>query len=92
MALPPIKVDPPVALDHYEKMQIRQAAFKATRIFPGPIGEVLSREILTWEEFGYRFGSGSLMRRLIAEILKAPESSPVTLPRNVVGATAVGYE
>ena len=42
----------PVPMDHHEKMRLRAAAFSVTRLYPGPVGEVLSRELLTWEEFG----------------------------------------
>ena len=46
----------PVPMDHHEKMRLRAAAFRVTRLYPGPVGELLSRELLTWEEFGYRLG------------------------------------
>lgn len=49
----------PVPINHREKTRLRAAAFRATRLYPGPIGELLSRELLSWEEFGYRFGGVS---------------------------------
>jgi hypothetical protein len=52
-------INPPVPMDHHEKMRIRAAAFRVTRLYPGPAGEMLSRELLTWEEFGYRLGANS---------------------------------
>jgi hypothetical protein len=64
-------------LDHHEKMRIRAAAFRATKVHPGPVGELLSRELLTWEEFGYRLGGQSLVNRLVDHILKTPLAEPV---------------
>ena len=62
----------PAPMDHHEKMRLRAAAFRVTRLYPGPAGEVLSRELLTWEEFGYRLGGSSLVMRLVDQVLKAP--------------------
>ena len=62
----------PVPMDHHEKMRLRAAAFRVTRLYPGPVGELLSRELLTWEEFGYRLGGGPLMMRLVDHVLRSP--------------------
>lgn len=61
-------------MDAEQKTRLRAAAFRATRLYPGPVGELLSKELLTWEEFGYRLGHGghSLILRLVDHILKAP--------------------
>lgn len=59
------------ALERHEKLQVRAAAALASRIYPGPIGELISRELLTWDDFGYRFGSGSLIARVVEHLLKA---------------------
>jgi hypothetical protein len=61
----------PVPMDHHDKMRVRTAAFHATRVYPGPVGELLSRELLTWEEFGYRLGNGgdALIHRLVNHIM-----------------------
>jgi hypothetical protein len=59
-------------MDHHEKMRVRAAAFRATRLYPGPVGELLSRELLTWEEFGYRLGGEQLVMRLVDHVLTAP--------------------
>ena len=40
--------------------------------YPGPVGEVLSRELLTSEEFGYRLGGGQLILQLVDHVLKTP--------------------
>ena len=81
---------PPVRMEHHEKMRMRAAAFRALKLFPGPIGELLSREILTWEEFGYRFGSSSLIWAAVDRILKMPSPSPVQDSNHL--KSAVGYE
>ncbi len=62
----------PAKMDHHEKMRLRAAAFRVTRLYPGPVGELLSRELLTWEEFGYRLGGGQLVMRLVDDVLEAP--------------------
>jgi len=62
----------PVPMDHHEKMRLRAAAFRVTRLYPGPVGELLSRELLTGEEFGYRLGGSQLIMRLVDDVLKTP--------------------
>lgn len=59
-------------MDHHERMRLRAAAFRATRVYPGPVGELLSRELLSWEEFGYRLGSRGLVMGIVDEVMKAP--------------------
>jgi hypothetical protein len=55
-----------------EKQRLRAAAHRVTRLYPGPIGELVSRELLTWEEFGYRLGAAALISRLVDQVLQAP--------------------
>jgi hypothetical protein len=57
-------------MDHHERARARTAAFHATRIYPGPVGEVLSRELLTWEEMGWRLDRTKTIARLIEHLLK----------------------
>ncbi len=59
------------AMDHHERMRLRAAAFRATRVYPGPVGELLSRELLSWEEFGYRLGSRGLVMGIVDAIMTA---------------------
>lgn len=54
-----------------DKMRLRAAAFRATKLYPGPIGSLVSREILSWEEFGIRLGPDSLVAAAVDQILKA---------------------
>ncbi|GAA1078752.1 hypothetical protein ACFU8R_16150 [Pseudonocardia alni] len=61
----------PQPMDHHEKMRIRAAAFRATRIYPGPVGELISRELLGWEDFGYRLGGNRMVLDLVDHVMKA---------------------
>lgn len=65
---------PPQMAPH-EKSRLRAAAFRATRLYPGPVGELLSLELMTWDEFGYRLGGHQLMWRLVDHIIKTPLST-----------------
>jgi hypothetical protein len=62
----------PVPMDHHEKMRVRAAAFRATRLYPGPVGELISRELLSWEEFGYRLGGSRLVMGVVDHVLNEP--------------------
>lgn len=77
MAVPKL---PPVPMDHKEKSELRHLAFKATRLYPGPVGELVSRELLAWEEFGYRLGSYAQVRALMRAVEQTP-SPPMQEPR-----------
>jgi hypothetical protein len=59
-------------MDHQQRMRLRTAAFRATLVYPGPVAELLCRELRDWEEFGYRFGGGAFMTRLIDHLSSAP--------------------
>lgn len=59
-------------MDYHEKLKIRSAAFRATRIYPGAVGQILSKELLAWEDFGYRLGSQRLINRLVHELMTTP--------------------
>jgi hypothetical protein len=69
----------PDRMDHHERMKVRAAAFRATRVYPGAVGEVLSKELLSWEEYGWRLGSFSLIRRLVDQVMKADLPVPATV-------------
>lgn len=75
----PVYVDPPPAIpvadqtwrmDQHEKLRMRAAAFRATRLYPGAAGELISRELLVWEEFGFRLDNHGLVLRLVDDIMK----------------------
>jgi len=70
-----ILADNPIEYMHLpERSRARGAANKAKRLYPGPPGEVLAREILTWEEMGWRLGPG-LVAKLINHIYEQPEAA-----------------
>ena len=76
-------INPPRRMEANEKLRLRSAAHKALKLYPGPVGELISREILVWEDFGYRIGGGgghALIGAVVDHIMKTP------LPSNV------GYE
>lgn len=65
----------PEPMTHHDKARYRAAAFRLTRIYPGVVGDILSRELLTWEEFGYRLGTGgagSAMHQLVEHAMSTP--------------------
>jgi hypothetical protein len=64
------------AMDHHERMRLRAAAFRASRVYPGPVGALLSRELLSWEEFGYRFGSQGLIMGIVEAVMTAQIQQP----------------
>jgi hypothetical protein len=75
--------DPPPRMDHHERMQLRAAAFRATRVFPGPVGELICKELMDWETMGVRLGSHGMIRRLVAAVMSAELPVP---PAPVVAA------
>lgn len=59
-------------LDQESRARLRSAAHRATRVYPGPVGELLERELRTWAEFGFRFGSAGLLTALVDHVLRTP--------------------
>jgi hypothetical protein len=57
-----------VPLESGDKIRIRAAAFRATQLYPGPVGELIARELGVWEQFGYRLDQSGLIARLIDHI------------------------
>ena len=64
------------ALRLHEKTRLRAAAHHARRALPGPVGDLIHRELLAYAEFGYRMWGDALIPRLAADILSRPASSP----------------
>ncbi|WP_232664634.1 hypothetical protein [Pseudonocardia sp. TRM90224] len=52
-----------------ERARLRAAALRAKRLHPGPLGELVSRELLAYADFGIGFGRDSLIPRLCAQVL-----------------------
>lgn len=64
-----------VPMDHHEKTRLRTAVAGVTRLYPGQVGELVSRELLSWEdweEFGLRLGGSRLVLRLVEDVLQTP--------------------
>lgn len=70
---PTLATEPPAGLDLHEKARVSAAAAKAKRDYPGPVGEVLHRELEAYAQFGWRTEQSGLMPRLVAEVMK-PET------------------
>lgn len=77
--LVPIKAAPAASLermDQLDRMRIRAAAFRATRVYPGPVGDLICRELMTWEELGWRLGSQRPIMSLVEHIETTPTKTP----------------
>jgi hypothetical protein len=48
---------------------MRAAGLHARRLYPGPLGELVFRELTAYADFGYQFAADALIPRLAAEIL-----------------------
>jgi hypothetical protein len=72
----------PVRMDAKECAAAVAAAYLATRLYPGPAGEVLAEELNAYAEFGWRFGAQSQKRRLIRWLFEERDR------RNQTGAAA----
>jgi hypothetical protein len=66
----------PAAMDHDELTRLREAAVWAKRVYPGPVGELLSRELKAWEAFGYRLGSRGMIMGIVDAVMKARDQQP----------------
>ena len=67
-APPPVRGDA-VALQFHESARLRAAALHARRVYPGPLGELVSRELTAYADFGYRLSNDGLMSRLATAVL-----------------------
>jgi len=63
---------PPAKMEQHEKMRLRAAAFRAGKVLPPGLAKLVERELLVWDEFGYRFGRPSVVMRAVDEIMKMP--------------------
>ena len=53
--------------------RVRAAALRATRVYPGPVGQMVARELRAYAEFGHRFGTDGLIDRIASELLEEGE-------------------
>jgi len=49
-------------------MALRTTAIRAAKLYPGPLGALIARELLAVEEFGWRFSNDSLVSRVQVQI------------------------
>lgn len=64
-----------------ELARVRRAARQAGATYPGPVGEILARELRAYADFGYRFGDDSLLDQVTAELLDPPGlTTPIRRP------------
>lgn len=59
-------------MDYREKTRLRAAAFRVQKLYPGPVGALLSKELYDWEDFGYRLGGSSLIYQLVEHVETTP--------------------
>ena len=64
--------DPPATLPANDLLRYRTAANHAVERYPGPAGEILFAEIMTYAELGYVLGSSSHVDALVTELMKPP--------------------
>jgi hypothetical protein len=55
-------------MEPHEKARYRAAAVLGRRIYSGPLGELVHRELTAYADFGYRFKDDGLIPRLAAAI------------------------
>jgi hypothetical protein len=82
--------EPPRTMDPHEKLKLRSASYRVRKLgLPPAMAELLARELMTWEEFGYRLGTSSIVRKAVDEIMTLP--IPVAEPERRMSG-AVGYD
>lgn len=55
--------------------QVYAAAKRAEQLYPGPVGELLSHELMTWADSTGRFGGHGRVYRLVEHLLD-PAQTP----------------
>lgn len=59
-------------LRRHERSRLWAAAAHARRVYPGPLGELVARELNAFAEFGFRFTADALIPRLATQVLATP--------------------
>lgn len=54
-----------------DRHRVEEAARRALTLYPGPVGQLVHREIHAYLDFGHRFALASLTTRVIEHILDA---------------------
>ena len=68
--------DPPARLDYHDIARLRQAALRVQKLYPGPVGDYLQRDLDSWQVVGLKFDSRGMVSRLIDAIMAAPLPDP----------------
>lgn len=61
-----------------ERHRLDAAAGRALRVYPGPVGELIHREIRAFLDFGFRFEGGGLAGRLAEQMLASDATTPMS--------------
>jgi hypothetical protein len=70
-----------MTMDPRSRTRLRAAVCRARLVYPGPVGELIARELLSWDEFGHRLGGNRMIMRLVEHVLRTPAAGPSTQPR-----------
>lgn len=65
---------PPEGLEHVDRAKLTNAAFRAHKAYPGPVGDLISEHLNAYAEFGFRLGGQSKVAKLVAAIMSIPVS------------------
>jgi hypothetical protein len=63
---------PLAQMANHEIARMRAAASRAPKVYPGAVGQLVSRELSFWGEFGYVLGGNGLVMKLADQVLKTP--------------------
>lgn len=61
-------------LERHEASRYRAAAHHARHVLPGPLGELVSRELAAFADFGHRFTRDGLIADVAVEVLAMPRA------------------
>ena len=59
-------------MDQHERMRILGGRRARDPPLSGLVGDLVARELLTWEEFGHRLGSAGPIMQLVDAVMKQP--------------------
>jgi hypothetical protein len=70
-----------MTMDQRSRTRTHAAAFRARLVYPGPVGELIARELLSWVEFGHRLGGNRMIMSLVEHVLWTPVAESRIEPR-----------
>jgi hypothetical protein len=68
--------DGPESMDPHDRAQLRLAAIRALRIYPGPVGRLVQAELNATADWGYRLLQTSLPMEIMDQVMTAPMPPP----------------